>query len=109
MFLKFHVDVNVVELNGDDEEDNISNDDENEYHQADDEESDQVEEEEAETQRMANININADIGDKSTEYEIVDINSHGCAVQKKRYIYKLQGSLIWISAFMKKGNLSLSV
>ena len=94
MFLKFHVDVNVVELTGDDEEDNISNDDENEYHQADDEESDQVVEEEAETQRMANININADIGDKSTEYEIVDINIHGRAVQKKRYIYKLQCSLI---------------
>jgi len=29
VFLKFHVDVNVVELTGDDEEDNISNDDEN--------------------------------------------------------------------------------
>ena len=94
MFLKFHVDVNVVELTGDDEEDNISNDDENEYHQADDEESDQVVEEEAETQRMANININGDIGDKSTEYEIVDINSHGRVVQRKRYIYKLQCSNI---------------
>ncbi|XP_066383117.1 uncharacterized protein [Miscanthus floridulus] len=76
--------VNVEELMDDNEEDKISTDDEQEYHEVDDEESDQSLEEEAEMQRMANINVNADIAEKSTEYEIVHLNIHGRAVPKKR-------------------------
>lgn len=85
MFKIFRVDVvNVEELMDDNEEDKISTDDEQEYHEVDDEESDQILEEEAEMQRMANINVNADIAEKSTEYEIVHLNIHGRAVPKKR-------------------------